>query len=69
MVDIIRNYVEYTGEVIYDESKPDGAPYKTVDGTLGEKLLGWKPQKDLIQGIHNAIDWYIKEKTDGKINN
>jgi GDP-L-fucose synthase len=62
MVNIIKNYVAYDGEIIYDDSKPDGAPYKTVDGSKCELLLGWKPTTNLIDGIHATIDSYIGGK-------
>ena len=35
----------------YDSSKPDGAPYKTVDGSRGKALLGWSPQIGLGEGL------------------
>jgi GDP-L-fucose synthase len=42
----IRAIVGYEGRIVYDKSKPDGAPYKTVDGGRGKALLGWSPQVD-----------------------
>jgi GDP-L-fucose synthase len=60
MANLIKNYVGYQGLLRLDESKPDGAPFKTVDGSRGEKLFNWIPNKDLEQGIKDTIDWYIK---------
>jgi GDP-L-fucose synthase len=60
MTMMIKNYIGYTGEVRFDPSKPDGAPYKTVDGSLGEKLMHWKPEKNFEQGVKETIDWYLK---------
>ena len=31
---------------------------KTVDGTLGSKILNWKPEIDLNQGIKKTVEWY-----------
>ena len=67
MADLIKDYIGYSGEIKLDRSKPDGAPYKTVDGTLGQKLMGWRPSKDLTEGIKETIDWYIQNKLDGRI--
>lgn len=58
LVEIIKQSTGFCGEIIYDTSKPDGAIYKTVDGQLGEKILNWKPQHDLVQGIKETIEWY-----------
>lgn len=59
---LIKEIVGYEGELVFDETKPDGAPYKTVDGALGEKLLNWKPEIDLKEGIRDTIDWYLNKK-------
>ena len=56
----IKNLVGYTGELKLDESKPDGAPFKMVDGSKGSKLLGWKPAIDLESGLKKTVDWYLQ---------
>lgn len=61
MANLIKSCVGFSGQVVLDTSKQDGAPYKTVDGRRGEELLGWKPSKDFHQGIKETIDWYIQE--------
>lgn len=62
LAELIQKVVGYKGKLVFDISKPDGAPYKTVDGKLGEKLLNWKPQIDLKEGIKLTTDWYLKNK-------
>lgn len=62
MANLIRKHVGYSGEIELDPSKPDGAIYKTVDGTLGEKLMNWKPQKNFEEGVKETIKWYLKNK-------
>ena len=57
---LIKNIVKYDGELVFDISKPDGAPYKTVDGKLGNELLNWSPNTNLKTGITETIEWYIK---------
>lgn len=59
MANLIKEYVGYQGDLRFDTSKPDGAIYKTVDGSLGKKLFDWQPGKDLGQGIKDTIDWYL----------
>lgn len=63
---MIKNTVGYTGEMHFDTSKPDGAPYKTVDGTQGEKLLGWKPATDFTNGLQQTVRWYMENR--GELN-
>lgn len=60
MAKMIQNLVGYEGRLVLDESKPDGAPYKTVDGSRGAALLGWTPTRNFEQGVKQTIDWYLK---------
>lgn len=60
MASLIKEYVGFEGEMVLDASKPDGAPYKTVDGTKGQNLYQWKPSIDFHEGIKETIEWYNK---------
>ena len=57
----IKNILGYTGKLVLDKSKPDGAPFKTVDGSKGAKIFDWKPSVDLETGLKNTIAWYLKK--------
>tara|TARA_R110001592_G_scaffold278865_2_gene546185 strand:- start:1340 stop:2263 length:924 start_codon:yes stop_codon:yes gene_type:complete len=59
---LIKKFVGYSGELVLDSSKPDGAPYKTVDGTLGAKILNWTPSRDFEQGVEETIKWYLQHE-------
>ncbi|HCT94549.1 MAG: GDP-L-fucose synthetase [Bacteroidetes bacterium GWE2_39_28] len=59
---LLKRLIDYTGVIEFDHSKPDGAPYKTVDGSLGEKLMNWRPQKNFELGVQDTIEWYLKNK-------
>jgi GDP-L-fucose synthase len=56
----IRAVVGYKGRIVYDRSRPDGAPYKTVDGSRGKALLGWSPQVGLGEGLRRTVEWYVE---------
>jgi len=62
LAELIKMYVGYRGAIRFDTNKPDGAPYKTVDGRKGVKIFAWKPQIDLKQGIEETIQWYINNR-------
>lgn len=66
---LIKKISGFTGELIFDEEKPDGTPRKLLEV---EKLksLGWQPQIELEQGLrHTFIDFkknysnYVKQQT------
>ena len=58
LASIIKNIVGFDGQILWDESKPDGTPRKLMDSS---KLMnhGWNFKTDLIQGIHKTYNWYL----------
>lgn len=62
MAEFIKKHTGYEGEIKLDSTKPDGAPYKTVDGSKGERLLNWKPTIDFDNGVQDTIKWYLNNK-------
>jgi GDP-L-fucose synthase len=57
---MIKELVGYEGQLVLDESRPDGASYKTVDGSRAARHLGWQPERDFRAGVADTINWYIK---------
>jgi GDP-L-fucose synthase len=55
----IAETVGYTGEIRFDQSKPDGTPRKLLDITR-LKELGFKSQTDLTTGLKITYDWFLK---------
>jgi GDP-L-fucose synthase len=49
----IAQVVGYTGQVVFDTTKPDGAPRKLMDSTRLHKL-GWQAQVNLHDGLARA---------------
>ena len=50
--------VDYQGEIIWDSSKPDGAPRKLSDVSRLSKL-GWRSKIDLDTGLQETYDWFL----------
>ena len=49
----IASITGFTGEILWDESKPDGTPRKLLD-ISNISSLGWKPQISLDQGLESV---------------
>jgi len=54
---LIREIVGFNGDIVFDESRPDGAPRKLVDISKMSKL-GWKAKIDFRKGIEQTYQWY-----------
>jgi GDP-L-fucose synthase len=51
--------VGFTGEVVWDHSKPDGTPRKLLDSSRFF-ALGWKPTVDLKTGLQLVYEDFLK---------
>ena len=58
MCELIKELTGYEGEIKLDPTKPDGAAYKTVEGSRGAALLGWAPATPFREGVAQTIAWY-----------
>lgn len=56
---IIKNVVDYKGEIVHDTTKPDGTPRKLLDVSLLHSL-GWKHKTSLEDGIKEVYKWYLQ---------
>jgi GDP-L-fucose synthase len=58
LVDLIKEMVGYTGEVVWDRSKPDGQPRRMLDISMAELEFGFKAKTTFDAGLKKTIDWY-----------
>jgi GDP-L-fucose synthase len=61
LADKISKAVGFSGEIIWDSSKPDGTMRKVLDSSKIANL-GWKPLISLDQGIASTVEWYLENK-------
>ena len=54
---IIQNIVGHNGNIIWDQTKPDGTPKKLLDITKIKKL-GWEYSTGLSEGIKKTYQWF-----------
>lgn len=55
---LVKEVVGYQGQLVFDESKPDGTPRKLLAVERINKL-GWKAQKSIQEGIRQAYRNYL----------
>ncbi len=59
LVESIKDVIEFPGEIIFDETKPDGNPRKLLDSTKFTKH-GWMPSINLSKGLKITYDWFLE---------
>ena len=61
LAELIKQVVDFKGEIVFDASKPDGTPRKLVD-TSKINGLGWKPGISLEEGVASTYQWYLENQ-------
>jgi len=59
MAEIMKRVVGYKGNLIFDSTKPDGAPRKLIDVSRLSNM-GWKYSVDLKDGLNETYKWYLE---------
>src|SRR5688572_18299518 len=59
LAELVKRIVGFTGDIVWDRSKPDGTPRKWMDSSR-LLALGWKPQVSLEKGIALAYEDFQK---------
>jgi GDP-L-fucose synthase len=64
LADLIKTIVDYSGDIVYDTTKPDGTPRKLMDVSKLE-ALGWKASIPIEVGIKMVYQqqFLIREET------
>lgn len=57
---LIARLTSYTGEFVWDTSKPNGQPRRALDVTRAEKHFGFRAQMPFEEGLRRTIEWYRK---------
>lgn len=57
---LIKKIAGYKGKLIFDTTRPDGAPYKVMNAEKSKRLLKWVPKTDLEEGVKKTYNWYLK---------
>lgn len=60
---LVKETVDFKGEVIWDETKPNGTPRKLIDVAKLHRL-GWTHKVELEEGVKQLYDWY-KQSLEG----
>lgn len=54
----VAHLAGFTGELIWDASKPDGQPRRCLDTTRAKKEFGFEAKTNFEQGLKKTIKWY-----------
>jgi len=60
LVTLVCRFMDYTGEIRWDFSKPDGQPRRMLDISRAVREIGLIPITPFEEGLRKTIEWYNK---------
>ena len=63
LAETVAKVTGYRGELVFDSSKPDGAPRKLMDVSR-LKALGWQAESSLEEGLTETYQWFLDNVED-----
>ena len=59
MAETMKRVVGFEGELVFDTSKPDGAPRKLIDVSR-LAAMGWRYSVELEEGLRRTYAWFLE---------
>jgi GDP-L-fucose synthase len=58
LAQLIARLTGFTGDIVWDSSRPDGQPRRMLDTSKAEKLFGFRARVRFEDGLKQTIEWY-----------
>jgi len=55
---LIQTETGFTGQIIWNATKPDGQPRRALNTDRAAEFFGFRAQMDFKEGLRNTIEWY-----------
>ncbi|MDI6754543.1 MAG: NAD-dependent epimerase/dehydratase family protein, partial [Thermodesulfobacteriota bacterium] len=59
----IATLTGFKGRIVWDNSKPDGQPRRSLDTSKAEREFSFKSMTDFDEGLKKTIEWYVSTKS------
>ncbi len=58
LTELIAELVGFEGEVVWDTTKPDGQPRRSLDTSRAREAFGFEAKTSFREGLERTIEWY-----------
>jgi GDP-L-fucose synthase len=58
LAELIAEATGFTGEIVWDTSKPNGQPRRRLDISRAEELFGFRARTSFREGLERTVAWY-----------
>jgi GDP-L-fucose synthase len=67
LVNHVVEATEYSGKVVWDESKPDGQPRRRVDASRAAAEFGFEAHTEFPVGLARTVEWYLGHRDEAEL--
>jgi len=62
LAETLREQTRYAGRLVFDATKPAGAPRRSLDVTRARAEIGFEAATSLADGLARTVDWYERAR-------
>jgi len=63
LVHLIAELTGFSGEIVWDDSKPNGQPRRLLDTSRAEQAFGFRSSTDFETGLKRTVAWYRQHQS------
>lgn len=60
LADMVADVTHFSGQIVWDTSRPDGQPRRMLDTHKAEEEFEFKAKTTLKDGLHRTVEWYLQ---------
>ena len=61
LVEMIARLTGLEGKIVWDTTKPNGQPRRSLDTSRAHRVFGFKAQVWFAEGLRQTIEWYVAQ--------
>jgi len=63
LAEIIAGEVGFSGNIVWDTTKPNGQPRRCLDVSRAQRYFGFRAQQGLREGIAKTLAWFVSHRS------
>ncbi len=62
LAETVARMVGYTGDIVWDTTKPNGQPRRKLDTSRAKAYFGWEAKTPFDEGLRATIEWFLAHR-------
>jgi len=62
LVEMIARLTGFEGRIVWDTTRPNGQPRRSLDTSRANRVFGFKAQVGFEEGLRQTIEWYVAQQ-------